>query len=378
MRGSVTIATIFGTKVRMHLTFLILLLWVGAGEALTHGSQAAVTGIVFVLLLFVCVVAHEFGHVLVARHYGGRTRDILLLPIGGVSRMEQIPERPSQELAVAIAGPLVSIAIGAVLMAFAGEPTIKLVESNSFDSILPRLAAANLFLALFNLLPAFPMDGGRALRALLAMRVDRIRATRIAAYLGHAAAGLLVLLGLISVNPILLLIGIFIYFGASAESADTELRQIAEKLTVSDVMRSNVRPISSSASLAEAIKIMLQAGQHAIPVIGPDGTLAGVATKEGIMGAVHRSGRDAPIGEAVERDIPRIGSGQRLSDALELMQTRSVPAVLVVGARAEFVGILTTDTLADVMLLGGVPEPRKLGTPSPPHPHSNLSVPRSV
>src|SRR5512142_2544000 len=122
MRGSITIATIFGTKVRMHLTFLILLAWVAVGEALTRGAEAAVTGTIFVLLLFACVVAHEFGHVLVARHYGGRTRDILLLPIGGVSRMERMPERPAQELAVAIAGPMVSIAIGVVLIALAGFP----------------------------------------------------------------------------------------------------------------------------------------------------------------------------------------------------------------------------------------------------------------
>lgn len=378
MRGSVTIATIFGTKVRMHLTFLILLLWVGAGEALAHGPEAAVTGIIFVLLLFACVVAHEFGHVLVARHFGGRTRDILLLPIGGVSRMERIPERPKQELAVAIAGPLVSIAIGALLISVTGLPTMKMVESHGFQSIMPQLAATNLFLALFNLLPAFPMDGGRALRALLAMRMDRLRATKVAAYLGHIVAGLFVLLGLISVNPILLLIGIFIYFGASAESADTELRELAQTLTVSDVMRSNVQPISSRASLAEAIGLMLQAGQHAIPVIDPDGTLIGIATKEGIIRAVHHSGRGALISEAVQSDIPTVASRQPLTEALELMQTRSSPAVLVRGPNGEFAGILTTDTLADVMLLGGASEAPKLGAATLPYPHSALSVPRSI
>src|SRR6478672_9494280 len=178
MRGSVTIVTIFDTKVRMHLTFLILLAWVAVGEALTRGSEAALTGTVFVLLLFVCVVAHEFGHVLVARHYGGRTREILLLPIGGVSRMERIPEGPAQELAVAVAGPAVSIVRGAVLILLAGFPTAQSIQSPTLNGLLPRLAATNLFLAVFNLLPAFPMDGGRALRSLLAMRMDRVRATK--------------------------------------------------------------------------------------------------------------------------------------------------------------------------------------------------------
>lgn len=356
MRGSITIATIFGTKVRMHFTFLILLLWVAAGQALTRGTQAAVTGTLFVLLLFACVVAHEFGHVLVARHYGGRTRDILLLPIGGVSRMERMPERPAQELAVAVAGPAVSVALGAVLIVLVGFPTSKSIESPALGALLPRLAATNLFLAFFNLLPAFPMDGGRALRAILAMRMSRLSATRIAALFGHIIAGLFVLLGLFFANPLLLLIGIFIYFGASAEAADTELRQLAHALTVSDVMRSNVRLIDSSASISDAIGLMLHAGQHAIPVIGPDGALAGVATKDGIIRAVHRSGRRTPVNEAVEPVVLTVGSRQKLADALDQMQSQSAPAAVVVNREGEIVGLLTSDTLADLMLIGAKPD----------------------
>ena len=356
MRGSITIATIFGTKVRMHFTFLILLLWVAAGQALTRGTQAAVTGTLFVLLLFACVVAHEFGHVLVARHYGGRTRDILLLPIGGVSRMERMPERPAQELAVAVAGPAVSVALGAVLIVLVGFPTSKSIESPALGALSPRLAATNLFLAFFNLLPAFPMDGGRALRAILAMRMSRLSATRIAALFGHIIAGLFVLLGLFFANPLLLLIGIFIYFGASAEAADTELRQLAHALTVSDVMRSNVRLIDSSASISDAIGLMLHAGQHAIPVIGPEGALAGVATKDGIIRAVHRSGRRAPVNEAVEPVVLTVGSHQKLADALDQMQSQSAPAAVVVNPEGEIVGLLTSDTLADLMLIGAKPD----------------------
>ena len=375
MRGSITIATIFGTKVRMHFTFLILLVWVGAGEALARGAEAAITGIIFVLLLFVCVIAHEFGHVLVARHYGGRTRDILLLPIGGVSRMERMPEGPAQELAVAVAGPAVSIAIGAVLIALVGFPTAQSIESPALQSLLPRLAATNLFLALFNLLPAFPMDGGRALRALLAMRMDRVAATKIAARFGHIIAVLFVLLGLISGNPILLLIGIFIYFGASAEAADTELRQLAQTLMVSDVMRSNVQPIASSASLSDGIALMLKAGQHAIPVTRPDGSLAGVATKDGIIRAVHRSGKETAISEAVQEDVPVVASHQRLADALELMQGHSAPAVIVVNPQGELTGMLTPETLSDLMLVQTLSQQHK---PDLQLPHRTISVPKSV
>lgn len=342
---------------------------------MTRGREAAVSGVVFVILLFVCVIAHEFGHVLVARHYGGRTRDILLLPIGGVSRMDRMPEGPAQELAVAVAGPAVSIAIGVTLMVVVGFPTSQSIESPALGALLPRLAATNLFLALFNLLPAFPMDGGRALRAILAMRMDRVRATRVAAYLGHFIAGLFVLLGLISANPILLLIGIFIYFGASAESADTKLRHLAQSLIVSDVMRSNVRTIGSSASLSDGIALMLQAGQHAIPVIGADGSLAGVATKDSIIRAVHRSGRGAAISEAVERDVPVVAGHHSLVDALDQLQSHSAPAVIVVNARGELTGILTPETLSDLMIVQAPEGKRK---PLVRLPHANVSVPRSV
>jgi stage IV sporulation protein FB len=288
--------------------------------------------------------------------------------------MERMPERPAQELAVAIAGPMVSIAIGVVLIALAGFPRAQSIESPALEALLPRLAATNLFLALFNLLPAFPMDGGRALRALLTMRMGRISATRIAARFGHIIAGLFVLVGLISANPILLLIGIFIYFGATAEAADTELRQVAQTMTVSDVMRSNVRTIRSSAPLSDGIELMLRAGQHAIPVIGPDGTLAGVATKDSIIRAVHRSGRGAAISEAVTADVPVIGSHQRLADALDLMQSHSVPAVVVVDSKGELSGMLTSETLSDLMIVQPSFAKRNSQVTLP---HARVSVPSS-
>jgi stage IV sporulation protein FB len=378
MRSSITIATIFGTKVRMHLTFLLLLVWVAAGEAASRGGEAAVGGVVFVLLLFVCVVAHEFGHILVAQRYGGRTRDILLLPIGGVSRMERMPESPSQELAVALAGPAVSIAIGLALVAVGGFPTSQSISNPAVATLLPRLAATNLFLAIFNLLPAFPMDGGRALRALLALRMGRMAATRTAAWMGHIFAGLFVLLGLLSGNPLLLLIGIFVYFGASAESAGSQLRQLAQTLKVSDVMRSNVLPISDRASLNDAIALMIQAGQHAIPVVGDDGNVKGLATKEGIIRAVHRSGRRAPVSDAAERDVPKIGRQRPLAEALDLMQSQSAPAILVTGPEGELAGVLTADTLADLVLVGGATEWREQSNMGRSYPHGSSGVPRTA
>jgi stage IV sporulation protein FB len=292
--------------------------------------------------------------------------------------MERLPERPAEELAVAIAGPAVSIAIAVILLVTVGFPSARDIESPEIGALLPRLAATNLFLALFNLIPAFPMDGGRALRALLAMRMGRGRATRLAASMGHIFAGLFVLLGLISPNLILLLVGIFIYFGASAEAADTQLRQLAQTLRVSDVMRSNVQTIRSSASLADAIDLMLQAGQHAIPVSAANGTLVGIATKEGIIRAVHRSGRNASVTEAVQPDVPTVTSSQSLADALELMQSRSAPGILVIGPEGQLAGIMTADTLADLVLVEGAQDRRDHAAVRPPYASSFISVPRSV
>lgn len=375
MRGSVTIATIFGTKVRVHLTFVILLAWVAAGEALTRGAGAAAIGTLFVLLLFACVVAHEFGHVLVARHYDSSTRDILLLPIGGISRMERMPERPMQELAVAVAGPAVSIAIGTALTLLVGLPTVQSIESPALDALLPRLAVTNLFLALFNLLPAFPMDGGRALRAILAMRIGASGATRIAARFGHGIAASLFLFGLLAANPFLLLIAVFVYFGASAEAADSKLRQLAQNTRISDVMRSNVRTIGSRATLADGIELMLHAGQHAIPVTGTDGSFLGVLTKEKLVQAIQRSGVEAPISDAALVGVPLVRMHESLVAVLDAMRTSSAPAVLIVDSQGNLAGMLTSEMLSDLM---AIPASTTRAARNAILPHARVSVPHSI
>jgi stage IV sporulation protein FB len=356
MSSAITLATIFGTKVRMHLTFPILLLWVAAVEALTRGAGAALIGVIFVMMLFVCVIAHEFGHILVARHYGGRTRDILLLPIGGVSRMDRMPEGASEELAVALAGPIVSIAIGLILILLVGFPTAKSIQSPELSALIPRLAAANLFLAFFNLMPAFPMDGGRALRAALSMKVGRVRATRLAAHLGHAFGLLLGTFGLMSGNPIILLIGVFIYIGASAEAANTELEEQARSLTVSDVMRTNVSSLESGAPLTAAVDLMLHAGQSVIPVTDLNGKYLGIVTKDGVIRALDRFGKDARMADVVETGVAILSAENKLSDAIARMRGNAVPAVIVVHPRGELAGILTSETLADLMLVHAAQE----------------------
>ena len=186
MAWSLPIGTVRGTVIRVHLTFLLFLVWIGVTNHARGGQAAAVEGVVFTLLLFVCVLLHEFGHVFAARRYGIQTPDITLLPIGGVAWLERMPEEPSQELVVALAGLAVNLVIAAVLFVALGGalPADGMDVQDPRAGLGARLLTTNLFLALFNLLPAFPMDGGRALRALLAYRLGHARATRIASSVG--------------------------------------------------------------------------------------------------------------------------------------------------------------------------------------------------
>jgi Zn-dependent protease len=230
------IGTVKGTLIRLHVTFLIFLVWIGVSHYAQGGRQAAVEGVVFIVLLFACVLLHELGHVFAARRYGIQTADITLLPIGGVAQLERIPEKPSEELVIALAGPAVNVVIAVLLaLALGGLPSVDAGTQvqNPGVGLLGRLAWVNITLVLFNLVPAFPMDGGRVLRALLAYRLDHTHATRIAAGVGQVAAFALGLAGLFG-NPVLIFIALFVYMGASAEGTAAELRERSRGLTVSD------------------------------------------------------------------------------------------------------------------------------------------------
>jgi len=221
MRSSLKVASIFGIEVRIHLTFLLFLVWIWFSYYQVAGFAGAVQGVLFILSLFACVLLHEFGHAFAARGFGIETPDITLLPIGGVARLSRIPEKPWQELVVAIAGPLVNVVIAAALIfvihGSAPLEQLEYLESPRIE-LLAKLASVNVMLVLFNLIPAFPMDGGRVLRALLAMAMPYARATQIAAWIGQ---GLAVVFGIFGIfgNPFLIFIAFFIFVGAQQEAA---------------------------------------------------------------------------------------------------------------------------------------------------------------
>src|SRR5436190_9820340 len=206
MGWSLPIFRIAGIQLRIHVTFLLLIAWLAFGYYAEGGSAVAANRVIFVLLLFLCVVLHEFGHALTAKSFGINTPDITLLPIGGVARLERMPEEPRQELIIAIAGPAVNVVIAACLFLVIGSRHVFSSTVVQGNDMIGQLLSINVMLVLFNLLPAFPMDGGRILRALLATRMSYVRATQVAANVGQGFAFLFGFIGLFGPNPWLIFI----------------------------------------------------------------------------------------------------------------------------------------------------------------------------
>src|SRR5829696_8724112 len=271
-----------GIDVFVHATFILLIGWVGYSHWLEHHNWAEVlNGVLFILALFLCVVLHEYGHALTARKYGIKTRDITLYPIGGVARLERMPEKPMEELAVALMGPAVNVVIAALLFAYLSltNGLVPLTELTiASGSFLARLIAVNVSLVLFNLIPAFPMDGGRVLRALLAMRMDYVRATQIAANIGQGLAFLLGLFGLFN-NPFLLFIAFFVWIGASQEASMVQMRNTISGIPVTQAMQTRFDILSPTDRLERVVNLILAGSQQDFPLV-EDGQFIGVLTRD--------------------------------------------------------------------------------------------------
>ena len=353
MAWSFTIARIFGSEVRIHVTFFLLLLWIGIAHYQQGGMPAAISGVIFILALFACVVAHEFGHALMARRYGIRTPDITLLPIGGLARLERMPEKPLQEIAVALAGPAVNVVIAAVLIVILGAgvdaDALRALE-NPTVSFLARLATVNIFLVVFNLIPAFPMDGGRVLRAVLAMRYSRVHATQIAARIGQGLAFFFGFLGLMG-NPMLIFIAIFVYLAATAEAQQTGLQDVARNIGVRDAMITHYEALGPQATIGDAADALLHTTQHEFPVIDGGGHLRGVLTRNAMIKALSATGPGTPVLDAMAVNIPVIGLNNRLEKALQAMQAANAPAIGVIDADQRLVGYISPENIGELMMI---------------------------
>lgn len=341
-RWSLPIGRVFGITVSVHVTFLLLLLWVGVGSYREHQQwREAAAGLGLLLAVFASVVLHELGHALTARRFGVATKDIILLPIGGVARLTRMPERPSQEMLIALAGPVVSLGLAAAL----GGLSLLVPRL----TVVGELARINLLLGLFNLLPAFPMDGGRVLRAALAWRGGLARATRIAAAVGQAVALGLGVLGLFG-NPVLLFIAVFIWFAAAAESSAADTRFLLEDLKVAAAMETEFRTLCPGDSLAFASQALLQGSQKDFPVVDRAGQLVGLLSRDRLLQALHTDGPSGTVGAAMESPAPPLDPAASLSSVVDRLGDLRAVSMLVVEAGVVR-GMVTLENIAELLLL---------------------------
>ena len=350
MRWSTTIGRFAGIDVKVHATFALLLIWVAASHWFAERSvQAIFAGLIFILALFFCVLLHEYGHALTARRYGVKTRDIILLPIGGVARLERIPDNPRQELWIALAGPAVNVAIAALLAAWlqvtAGwQPVDQLTVTGG--SFVERLLVVNLFLVIFNLVPAFPMDGGRVLRALLGMKLDYVRATQIAASVGQALALGFGFLGLFT-NPFLVFIAFFVWIGAAQEASMVQMKSALGGIPVRQVMITDYRALAPSDTLGRAVELTLATSQKDFPVVS-EGRVEGVLTQTDLLKALEESDRGRTVDQVMQRRF-------QTADVAELMDPvfrrlhECACHTLPVLAGGRLAGLVTMDNVGEFL-----------------------------
>ena len=348
MRWSIRIGTIAGIRVELHVTFILLIGAVALSQGLLSGNvTSAIDAVARLLLIFACVLLHELGHALAARRYGIRTRDIVLLPIGGVARLERMPERPIQEVVVAFAGPAVNAVILGVLSLAVGHiPDPRFFESD----LVTYLFWVNLAMLGFNLIPAFPMDGGRVLRALLAMRLPYAKATRIAAGIGQGIALLFGVVGFFYLhNPMLMFVALFVFLAASEEHALVRARATMTGFPVRAAMVTEFETLDAADPLQRAVDLLMSGSQQDFPVL-ENGAPIGVLSRPDLIAALQSQGAQARVGQVIQREAQMADPGEPLEDVFQRMRERRRSALPVVSA-GRLVGMVTTENVGELLLV---------------------------
>ncbi len=371
MRWSFRIARVAGIDVRVHATFFLLLAWIGyASWSEGKTSKEAVSLALFTLVTFVIVVLHELGHALTAKAFGIRTRDIILFPIGGVARLERMPDKPWQELLVAIGGPAVNVVLcaAAVIALVAQGRTADIFPADILKSgFLVRMVWTNAFLAGFNMLPAFPMDGGRVLRALLAMQFDSAVATSLAARLGQGVAALFFISGIAFSQPFLALIGFFVWIGAGEENRQAQYRSALAGIPVWHAMATEIRTLAPSDTLERAALFLTRGTQTEFPVMEGD-RVVGILTRTALIATAAREGLGAPVSRAMSAEFAVVAPADPLDQAFVALQSSPVHAAAVIH-EGRLVGLLTTEEIGELAALqGAVGDALKRGIPPPAPP----------
>jgi Zn-dependent protease/CBS domain-containing protein len=374
MPWSWKLARIAGIDVYVHATFFMLVAWI----ALIHWNEsqnlrAVIEGVGFILALFACVVLHEFGHALTAGRYGIRTRDITLLPIGGLARLERMPEVPLQELWVALAGPAVNVVIAIVLFAWlqvsgAWEAVERIgVTTGGFAE---RIMLANVLLAVFNLLPAFPMDGGRVLRALLATRMEYTRATQRAAMVGQGMAILFGFIGLQG-NPMLIFIALFVWIGAGQEASVVQMKSALAGIPLRRAMLTDFRTLAPTSTLGDAVDLLLTGSQQDFPVVA-NGRIEGMLTRSDMVKALTQRGRAALVAGSM-RECPVAEASEMLEAVLGRLRGRDCHTIPVLE-HGTLIGLVTMDNVGEFLMIHAAERGPSAGGPrAEPSPMARLN-----
>ncbi|HXW01098.1 MAG TPA: site-2 protease family protein [Anaerolineae bacterium] len=359
MESSIRLFSVRDIAIRMHITFPLILIWAALQFGVFNGGgwAGAIFGIIVTLLLFVIVVLHELGHSLAALYYGVPVKQIVLLPIGGVAQLSRIPEKPRQEFVIAIAGPLVNFGL-AILLAGAGlifgqeiNPlrsleTLGNPGNLTLSSIFNYVYVSNLFLGIFNLLPAFPMDGGRVLRALLATQLNYDTATTIAVYIGQSLAWLLGLFGFLNGSFFLILIAVFIFSGAGAERQLVHIRTVLGDLTVEQAYSRQARCLSPMSTLRDAVKLTLSTFQADFPVCEAE-QLVGLMTHTRLLEALDNYGPDTPVAEVMLTDVTPVTPNESMFAVQQRLSEAGLDA-LPVAEGQRFLGLITNRDISEV------------------------------
>lgn len=345
---------IAGIEIRIHWTFSLIILYivyinVKAGQDIFQVGWA----VLFILSIFFCVTLHELGHALAAKRFGINTKDITLYPIGGVARLEKMPEKPIQELVVAFAGPSVNVVITLLLLPFFYDFQFQNQESEKAlligaSNFLPMLGLVNIWLALFNLIPAFPMDGGRVLRALLAMKTDRMSATQTAAGIGKIIAIGFVILGFY-LNPFLIFIGLFIILGAHAEAEMVKNEFYIKDLKASDALMTNFPTIDRNKTVADAVKLLLD-GEAKSFLVMDEGIPYGILSRDHIIKGISRFGELAKLDEILDRNLIYSEMDTSLNVVFQQFQQSRSPIILVRSDNV-FKGIIDAENIAELIMI---------------------------
>lgn len=364
MSWSIKVFKVKGIDVKIHLTFVLILIWAAYQWSVSTGEglMGAVFGVVATLLLFTSVTLHEFGHSLQALKLGIKVHDIILMPMGGLARLDEIPEDPVKEIRIAIAGPLVNFIIAGVLFVIGlllnTQAIISLEElyssmgQVSWNGMLAYLTMTNLLMGLFNLIPAYPMDGGRILRASLAKKMGRPKATNIAVNVGQGLAFLFGLWGFINGSYTLVVIAIFVWIGAGQEGKDVALKNILSEMKVSQAMTLHPQVLKSNNSLSKAIDLTLSTSQSDFPVTDwPSNQVVGLLCEKDLLKGLQVYDRTAPVRDVMRTAFPSATPDQPLYEVQKQMAAERTRAMPVVDDESNLVGLLTASDINEAYRL---------------------------